>query len=106
MDKWINYAFQSGCHNTAEFKAFAGDFHRHVKKLCRGYVVKPRTGHFFVSGFISKDGRCWYYSVSDVRFFNNEWHDRVLIRTAENDRDFSGGVNRYCALSEIADYLK
>lgn len=43
----------------------------------------------------------FYISISDVRYFSNEWYDHILIRTAENETDYRGGFNNYTTLSDL-----
>ena len=42
-----------------------------------------------------------YVSISDVRYWKNEWYNNVLIRTMEHDKDWTGGRNHYCKWEEI-----
>ena len=39
-----------------------------------------------------------YMSISDVRFFKNEWYNHILFRTAKSEKDFTGGTNLYTTL--------
>jgi hypothetical protein len=101
-EKWVNHEFESSSSKTPEFKQFARDFLSDLKKLCEGYeIVNKNIGHFYVSGFLKKDDKFVYFSVSDVRHFPNEWFNKVLIRTAKNEKDYSGGSNKYTNLKEI-----
>jgi hypothetical protein len=101
-EKWVNHEFESSSSKTPEFKQFARDFLSDIKKLCEGYeIVNKNVGHFYVSGFLKKDDKFVYFSVSDVRHFPNEWFNHILIRTAKNEKDYTGGSNTYTKLQNI-----
>jgi hypothetical protein len=109
MNKWLNNQFQSSSSTTQEFKSFARDFNKYlVKELGTDYkVVDFSRGHFYVSGFIqNKQGQYIYFSTSDVRFFPNEWYDNVLIRTAKDVKDYSGGANKRTTLKNIKESIE
>jgi len=100
MEKWINYEFGSSSGLTSEFSKFASDFKRAVLgNLSPGQsLVNWSRGHFYVSGFINQGERFVYFSVSDVRHFFNDWYYHILVRTAKNEKDYTGGVNHYATL--------
>ena len=58
--------------------------------------------HDCVSAFVkSAENKCVYVSISDVRFFTNEWYNNILIRTAKNEQDYYGGFNHRTTLKEL-----
>jgi len=57
-----------------------------LKKL--GYDCKRSHGYRYSSAFVSKNGQYVYISADDDR-------EKVLIRTAENEQDFTGGQNNF-----------
>jgi len=50
---------------------------------------------------IKGNGKYVYLSISDVRFFRNEWYNHILIRSAESERDYCGGHNNYTSLPNL-----
>lgn len=42
-----------------------------------------------------------YVSISDVRYFKNEWYKHILIRKAQNEVDYRGGFNNFTTLNEL-----
>jgi len=96
-DKYINYPFESSTVLTEEFKGFSRAFKGDLNELTRDSfeLVKFNRGHFYISGFLKnrETGGLVYFSIPDVRFFMNGWKTRMLIRTAENDTDYTGGRN-------------
>ena len=107
--KYINYNFESSCYKTEEFIQFSRDFKSDLKKIIGDAytLVNFSVGHFYLSGFIENKAtkKLAYFSTSDVRGCNNEWHNSLLIRTAEHIKDFSGGRNKFTSLEKIAESL-
>lgn len=109
--KWYNHEFSSGSYTWDDFNSFARSFKTAMKHVCHelgAELVSFSKGHYYVSGFIQRWSKFVYFSSSDVRYFPKEWADHLLIRTAENSRDFTGGANRYTDLSmfqENVSYL-
>lgn len=103
---WQGTRFISSTVKTDQFKQFASEFKRSIKKeLPKDLTVKFMVGHFYISGFFknTKTDKYAYFNISDVRHFPGNWISNVLIRTAEHERDFTGGANRYCHITELAE---
>lgn len=77
-----------------EFKAIA-------KKIGAEITFSPN--YFKWSAFFSKDGKYIYVHMGDVRYWN--WYDSVLFRTAESEKDYTGGANYYCSYDKLAEEL-
>lgn len=103
--------FESGSGTTPEFKAFYQTFKREFTKelMSIGATnVQMSRGHFYVSGFFtSLSGQVYYFSLSDVRGMDYAimWNPtscmaQLLYRTAENYKDFRGGMNQYVQIAE------
>ena len=110
LEIFKNHVFRSSSGKTDEFKAFVKYFRKELTEQVKREgleLVKFNTGHFYVSGFVRNPdtGEYAYFSVSDVRFFRNEWCDNILIRTAKDDSDYHGGVNMYSTLEELGGRL-
>lgn len=105
IDKWLNVEFESSTTKTEQFKTFAREYKACIKKLTSNQfeLVGFSVGHFYISGFLkNKDNdKLVYFSCSDVRFFVNGWHDFMLIRTAEHDKDWTGGNNHNVSLERL-----
>lgn len=110
ITKWIDYPFASSSSTTSEFREFEKDFIEGVKKQVGNEFKLYGFGgsHFYVSGFLKnkKTGKIVYISVSDVRFFPNGWYEDVLIRTAKDEKDYTGGRNNSCNFYEIYEKAK
>ena len=80
-----------------EFKALA-------KKL--GAEVSFSPMYFEWSAFFKKDGKFIYVHVGDVRYnICGHWYDNVLYRTAESEKDFTGGYNNFCPYEDLEKEL-
>ncbi len=71
--------------------------------------IKVSNGYYYFSGFAKKNNKIIYYSLSDVRHYSKN-HNPLLIRTAKDYKDFTGGSNNFCLLDkeniqELANHL-
>ena len=104
-NKYIDYTFESSSYKTEEFKSFSRAFKSDIKELTKNDfdLISFSIGHFSVSGFLKAkiNNKYIYFSISDVRSFKNDWNKNILIRTAENDKDYSGGTNNFTTLKDL-----
>jgi hypothetical protein len=108
--KWIKHTFESSIYKTPEFMQFARDFRSDINTMLKGSdwkLHKMDTGHFYLSGFFKNTltGNFVYFSCSDVRFFRNQWASNLLVRDAEHDKDWTGGMNRSTRFCDLRDKL-
>lgn len=89
----------SGSDLGKEFKDF---FRREKRRLSEIFKAKGCTniemsyGFYYFSGFFtSPTGQIYYFSCSDVRHFG---YNKLLIRTAKNYSDYTGGMNQFCSI--------
>jgi hypothetical protein len=105
--KYIGTTFESSTVKTKQFKAFSRAFNSDIKEVTKNDfdIVDWNVGHFDISGFLKfkLNSRLVYFSISDVRHFKDAWHKNILIRTAEHEKDFSGGGNNYATLENFND---
>ena len=105
LEKYVNYEFSSGCYTGDDYKTFQTKYINFLKNMCRNnhwQLVNVGKNHYCFSAFIkSAENKCVYISISDVRYFSNEWYDHILIRTTENETDYRGGFNNYTTLSDL-----
>lgn len=60
--------------------------------------IEMNYGFNYFSGFFtSKTGQVYYFSSMDVRY---DPYERLLIRTAKNYTDYTGGSNNYCKVDK------
>lgn len=106
IDNWVGFTFESSSGLTNEWASFNSYIHNYVKKQLSDELelVNWSRGHFEFSGFIknNKTGKFVYFSCSDVRFFKDSWYNNLLIRTAENENDYTGGSNCVCKMTDLS----
>lgn len=105
IDAFKNWEFSSGSTTGDDFKVFARLFRNYIKKqLPMGSeLVDFSRGHYDLSGFIRKNDKFVYFSISDVRYFPNAWCEEILIRTATSAKDYTGGSNNYTTLQKFRE---
>ena len=107
LKKYIDYEFSSGCYTGEDYKSFQTKYINYLKTMCKENhwkLVKVGKNHYCFSAFIkSAENKCIYLSISDVRYFSNEWYSHILVRTAKNEVDYRGGFNNYTTLEKL-DY--
>lgn len=96
-----HYYFGSGSVNSEQFNQFFEDFKksftRELKKIGATKLLFSK-GHFYLSGFFTIQEQAVYFSISDVRSafnFSRSGNPQMLVRTAKNYEDYSGGANKY-----------
>lgn len=74
-----------------------------LKSIFPDYTIIPTKGCYCESsGFIQKNGKFVYYSFNDYRYdLFGKWYERILIRTAQNEHDYTGGPNHYADLDNL-----
>ena len=100
-----DWEFSNGSTIGEDFRVFAKQFRTYIKHhLPAGAKLHGfHVGHYYVSGFVERNGKFVYLSISDVRHFPGEWHRQILIRTAKSDKDYTGGPNNYTTLENFGD---
>ena len=115
--KWLGFDFQydgwSENHEnkSTAFEQWVRDTRSDLRTMLKGtgWELHSWKGNWFTaSGFLfHKEWGQWVYiSVSDLRYWQDAWWDGMLIRTAENEKDFTGGCNQYCTFSDIREKLQ
>ena len=108
IEKWIGFQFESSSGLTDEFAQFAREFKKHILGVLPSgsELVSWSRGHFEVTGFVKRDNKFVYFSISDVRHFQNSWYEDILIRTAQHDKDYTGGSNCSTALPNFTEQVE
>ena len=105
LEKYIDYEFSFGCYTGDDYKSFQTKYINFLRSICKQnhwQLVNVGRNHYCFSAFIkSAENKCVYVSISDVRFFTNEWYNNILIRTAKNEQDYHGGFNHRTTLKEL-----
>ena len=105
LKNYIDYEFSYGCYTRNDYKSLQTICIKFLKTICKNnhwQLVNIGKNHYCFSAFIkSAENKCVYISISDVRYFSNEWYNHILIRTAKNETDYHGGFNNYTNLEEL-----
>lgn len=106
LQKYIGYEFSSGCYTGEDYKTFQTKYINYLKFICKANnwrLVNVCKNHYCFSSFIKggTENKCVYLSISDVRYFSNDWYKHILIRTAQNETDYRGGFNNYTTLERL-----
>lgn len=99
-----------GGYTTKEYDTFQTKYINYLRSLCRenGWtLMKPLKGHYEFSVFIKdQNGYFVYFAISDVRFWQDQWYNHILIRSAKDDKDYRGGYNQYTDLPDIVKNIQ
>jgi len=99
--------FMSSSQKTPQYKTYHRTFKREFTQAlesmgCRDIKICP-PNHFDVTGFFTAPGgQMWYFSVGDLRLDK----ERMLIRTAKHDKDWTGGGNQWVSMGNELEFLK
>lgn len=106
LQKYLNYEFSTGCYTGNDYKSFQTKYINYLKDMCASNnwkLVNVGKNHYCFSAFIKggTENKYVYISISDVRYFQNDWYKHILIRTAKNETDYRGGFNNYTTLERL-----
>ena len=111
LNKWYNKEIENwGVTTSKQYRDFESDYKKVLKETCKeiGFELKDfNKNHYDFSAVLqNKKNKLYYYiSISDVRWWKNDWADKILYRTMKDEKDWTGGSNHFCKLTELADYL-
>lgn len=86
---------------TPEFESFARKFKTEFKKELEtigAELTKFIIGYYNLSGFFRVDGKCYYFSLPDVR--NKLTNGELVYRTTKNENSYSGGMNKFILIKK------
>lgn len=109
LKDYENYEFESSTYRTKEYIDFERTYRNYLKKhLPEGYLLHSfNKNHFEFSCVIKTNTDDFiYFSIPDVRFWPNEWKNKILIRQMEHDKDWTGKGNYYTDLGHLTKDLE
>ena len=78
LKKYLTHEFSSGSYTGEDYRTFQTKYINYLKAICREnhwQLVNVGKNHYCFSAFIkSAENKCAYLSISDVRYFTNEWY--------------------------------
>ena len=106
LKSYLTHHFSTGCYIGEDYKTFQNKYINHLRSLCRKNdwkLVNIGRNYYCFSAFIKGgiENKYVYISISDVRYFFNDWYKHILIRTAEHETDYRGGFNHYTILDNL-----
>lgn len=110
IEKWVGYRFSSGGTTGEDYKRFERDMRIDLKRQAakHGLVLHDFHKNHYEFSAVLKDAnadRFAYVSISDVRFWQDEWVYKVLYRTMKHDKDWTGGGNHYCKWEDVGNSI-
>jgi hypothetical protein len=106
----LERGFESSSSLTPEFAKFYRTFKSEFTKELKSQgatEIEFHRGHFYLSGFCRVNGQLWYFSLPDVRGIgytlknnSNSCMSKLMYRTAQHNKDWTGGMNRYVTIRE------
>ena len=110
LRKWLGFQFSSGSVTGEDYKLFEKELLNLLKRNLRKEgieFVNPVRGHYYCSCIVknTNTGKFAYFSISDVRFSQDEWAYKVLYRDCAHEKDWSGGSNRYCTIEDLINNI-
>jgi hypothetical protein len=99
-----SWHFTSGGTTGQDFKIFAKVYKKWLKNILPADITICRfeRGHYYLFGFLEKQGKYVYFSISDVRHFPNSWAEDILVRIADSPQDYTGGSNNSTTMERFA----
>ena len=102
----LSIEFESSTTKTPQYLEFYKTFKREFTNMLKPYInnIKiHKPNHFDVSGFFErKDNQIFYFSLGDLRWNKKE----LLIRTATDFKDYTGGRNNFIPMNNIEEEIK
>lgn len=109
MRSYLNKPIEDyGAYTSPEYESFQRKYKNCIKGIASeigGELVRFSPNHYEFSCFVKRNDKFVYISISDVRYWRNGWYNNILIRTAQHDRDFTGGRNEYTNLDGLRDKI-
>ena len=97
--------FESSSTKTPEYlawhKTFKKEFTAFLKQKGATKIEISKSNHFDISGFFKIGMQIFWFRIEDLRWNKED----MLIRTATNFNDYTGGYNRYISLDNYEIFL-
>lgn len=98
----INRHYESSSWVTGQYKNAKAEFIKTLKKYFgKENVIVRSCPHFEFTGFIKYYDKYVYFSTGDLRF---RVCNSMLVRTAKNDTDWTGGHNYQISYDNEKDF--
>lgn len=111
IKKWKDINIEDwGGVTSDEYKEFQRNYKSVLKDIGKqiGFDLYSFNGNHYEFSAVMKSNttnKYYYISISDVRYFKNEWAENILYRTMEHERDWTGGSNNFSSLEDLSRNL-
>ena len=111
LNTWLDRDIEDwGSTTSQEYKDFQRSYRNVLKEIGKNIGFELHSfskNHYDFSAVMKSNttNQFYYISISDVRYFKNEWANNILYRTMEHDHDWTGGSNRYSSLENLSENL-
>ena len=111
LKQWYDRTIEDcGGVTSQEYKDFQRGYRFLLKEIGKeiGFELHSFSGsHYNFSAVMKSNStnKFYYISISDVRYWKNEWANKILYRTMEHETDWTGGSNRYSTLENLSENL-
>jgi len=112
IKEYYDHSFEDWGGTTSEdYKTFERKYKMILKEIGNEIGLELYSfnkNHYEFSAVMKKinEEKYYYISISDVRYWKNEWFNNILYRTMSHAKDWSGGSNNYSDLLELKYKLK
>lgn len=111
LKMWLNREIEDwGGTTSQEYKDFQRQYRSVLKEIGKNINFELHSfskNHYEFSAVMKSNitNQFYYISISDVRYFRNEWANKILFRTMQYDKDWTGGSNKYSTLQNLSQNL-
>lgn len=111
LNTWLDREIEDwGGTTSQEYKDFQRNYRSVLKEIGKDIGLELHSfnkNHYEFSAVMKSNitNQFYYISISDVRYWKNEWANNILYRTMEHDHDWTGGSNRYSTLENLSENL-
>ena len=110
LKKYYNHEFDDwGGTTSKDYKGFESKYINYIKRICKDnewQFISGNRNHYQFSCVIQRNDSIYIYiSISDVRYWHNEWYNRILIRTMKHATDWTGNSNNYSNLENLVENI-
>ena len=111
LNTWLDRDIEDwGSTTSQEYKDFQKSYRNVLKEIGKNIGFELHSfskNHYDFSAVMKSNttNQFYYISISDVRYFKNEWANNILYRTMEHNHDWTGGSNRYSSLENLSENL-
>ena len=70
-------------------------------KIFGGTDIKLKAAYHYQYGFFKKDGQLYYIDSGDDRMRKSDGQLDVMYRTAQHEKDWTGGTNQWDFLRKL-----